>query len=148
MHASAYLVALDLKRTHSFTTHTLLVKADTKWTMSSLGPSVSLSLLHALINTDWPVVEGCHLSIFSSAASFSPSSSLLPLHLLPSFIYHIPPLLSSVLPSVSPHLNSIHPSICPCIHHPLSLHRVLPPSLHPCDCFGPWHFYDSEGKER
>ena len=107
-------------QTHTHThTHLLLVKADTNWTMSSLGPSVSLSLLHTLINTDWPVVEACHPSIVPPR----PPS-------LPPYIIH---------PSHSS-LPSIHPPccpFCPCIPRPLTRHLTLQPSVHPCYCFGP-----------
>lgn len=67
MQALAYLIALDLSHTHTYSlvyTHTnaFLVKADAKRAMSSQGPGVSLSLLHTLININWPGVEVCYLS--------------------------------------------------------------------------------------
>lgn len=122
MRASAYLAALDLKHTHTNThslshTHTLLVKADTKSTMSSLGPSVSLSLLHTLINIDWPGLELrpaafpsflCSLLLSFLMPSFSPPQSIIHLSLsfLYSFVSSTPEIPSSIYQSV---LSSIKP---------------------------------------
>lgn len=116
MHASAYLVALLLKLTH---THIRSLLKQTPSEPCPLWGQVSrfLYYTHESIQTGLVMRPAIVPSLHLSSAAFSPCS-------LPSpTIHHSPiPFLPT---SASPHLNSIHPSSRPCIHQSLSLHHSV-----------------------
>lgn len=125
MQASAYLAVSDLKRALAHAYSTLLVKADTEWTVAS-PRCLTFFIMYTLINTDWPGVEACHLFIFPQHTHpLQPSTPAPIAHLSFSFP---PSPLRTWMPSIPflVHLSALIRSFhCPAITPSIWLSRSL-----------------------
>lgn len=125
MQASAYLAVSDLKRALAHVYSTLLVKADTEWTVAS-PRCLTFFIMYTLINTDWPGVEACHLFIFPQHTHpLQPSTPAPIAHLSFSFP---PSPLRTWMPSIPflVHLSALIRSFhCPAITPSIWLSRSL-----------------------
>lgn len=123
MQASAYLAVSDLKRALAHAYSTLLVKADTEWTVAS-PRCLTFFIMYTLINTDWPGVEACHLFIFPQHTHpLQPSTPAPIAHLSFSFP---PSPLRTWMPSIPflVHLSALIRSFhCPAITPSIWLSR-------------------------